>query len=115
MGDRHFAERSAGIRDHGVIALVAAQFAFAQSWPAKPIRVIVPLTAGSATDVIPRITFEQVSALDRPADDRREPGRRGRVEIGAGTVAKAEPDGYTILVAFECAHRVTGGAAQSPL
>ena len=81
----------------GVIALAAAQFAFAQSWPAKPIRVIVPLTAGSATDVIPRITFEQVSAqIGQPMIVENRVGGGG--SIGAGTVAKAEPDGYTILV-----------------
>ena len=79
------------------VALAATPFAFGQSWPTKPIRVIVPLTAGSATDVIPRIVFEQVSAqIGQPMIVENRVGGGG--SIGAGTVAKADPDGYTILV-----------------
>jgi tripartite-type tricarboxylate transporter receptor subunit TctC len=69
----------------------------AQSWPTKPIRVIVPLTAGSATDVIPRVVFEPVSAqLGQSMIVENRPG--GGATIGVAAVAKAEPDGYTVLV-----------------
>src|SRR3954471_9693302 len=79
------------------VALAATPLAFGQSWPTKPIRVIVPLTAGSATDVIPRIVFEQVSTqIGQPMIVENRVGGGG--SIGAGTVAKADPDGYTILV-----------------
>ena len=80
-----------------ILTVSAALSADAQPWPAKPIHVIVPLTAGSATDVIPRIVFGQVSAqLGQPIVVENRVGGGG--SIGAGAVAKAEPDGYTILV-----------------
>ncbi len=75
-----------------------------QSWPTKPIRVIVPLTAGSATDVIPRIVFEQVSVeLGQPMIVENRVGGGGT--IGAAAVAKADPDGQTLLV-FSNAHTI---------
>jgi tripartite-type tricarboxylate transporter receptor subunit TctC len=77
----------------------------AQSWPSKPIRVIVPLTAGSATDVMARLVLEQVSAqLGQPIIVENRPGAGNT--IGMGAVAKAEPDGYTIL-ANSSTHTVT--------
>jgi tripartite-type tricarboxylate transporter receptor subunit TctC len=80
-----------------LLALAAASPALAQAWPAKPIRVIVPLTAGSATDLIPRIVFEQVSAqIGQPMVVENRVGGGGT--IGALAVAKAEPDGTTVLV-----------------
>ncbi len=79
--------------------------AFAQSWPSKPIRVIVPLTAGSATDVMARLVVEQVSAqLGQPMMVENRPGAGNT--IGMGAVAKADPDGYTIL-ANSSTHTVT--------
>jgi tripartite-type tricarboxylate transporter receptor subunit TctC len=71
--------------------------ASAAEWPTKPIRVIVPYAPGSATDLIPRIVFEAVSAQLRQdiiVDNR--PG--GGTTVGANLVAKADPDGHTILV-----------------
>ncbi len=68
----------------------------AETWPVKPIRAIIPFGAGSATDIIPRIVFEQLVDPARPADHRREPRRRRRHDR-RGAVAKADPDGYTLL------------------
>ena len=66
------------------------------SWPTKPIRVVVPLTAGGATDVMARIVLEQVSPqLGQPIVVENRPGAGNT--IGMAAVAKAEPDGYTIL------------------
>jgi tripartite-type tricarboxylate transporter receptor subunit TctC len=85
-----------------VVAIAAWHFVwpnatFAQTWPSKPIRVIVPLTAGSAADVVPRIVFEQVSAqLGQSMIVENRTGGGGT--IGALAVARAEPDGYTVLV-----------------
>ena len=77
----------------------------AQSWPAKPIRLIVPLTAGSATDVMGRIVMDQVSAqLGQPIIVENRPGAGNT--IGMGAVAKADPDGYTLL-ANSSTHTVT--------
>jgi tripartite-type tricarboxylate transporter receptor subunit TctC len=72
-------------------------WAQASAWPAKPIRVIVPLTAGSASDVMARLVMEQLSTqLGQPIVVENRPGAGNT--IGMGAVAKAEPDGYTILV-----------------
>jgi tripartite-type tricarboxylate transporter receptor subunit TctC len=82
----------------GLVALPAIDPVSGQgaAWPTKPIRVIVPLTAGSATDVIPRIVFDQVSAqLGQPMIVENRVGGGGT--IGAAAVAKADPDGYTLL------------------
>jgi tripartite-type tricarboxylate transporter receptor subunit TctC len=79
--------------------------ASAQTWPAKPIRLIVPLTAGSATDVMARLVMEQVSAqLGQPIVLENRPGAGNT--IGMGAVAKSDPDGYTIL-ANSSTHTVT--------
>jgi len=68
----------------------------AQAWPNKPIRVVVPLTAGAATDIMARTVFDQVSVqLGQPIIVENRPGAGNT--IGMAAVAKAEPDGYTIL------------------
>lgn len=69
----------------------------AQAWPTKPIRAIVPFTAGSGTDVISRLVLDQLSIqLGQPIVVENRVGAGGT--IGVAVVAKAEPDGYTILV-----------------
>jgi tripartite-type tricarboxylate transporter receptor subunit TctC len=76
--------------------LAFADLAQATEWPSRPIRAIVPLSAGSAADIIPRIVFEQLSEqLKQPIIIDNRPGASGT--IGARVVATAEPDGYTIL------------------
>jgi tripartite-type tricarboxylate transporter receptor subunit TctC len=71
--------------------------AHAQTWPGKPLHVIVPYAPGTITDVVPRIVLEQVSAqIGQPIVIENRPGAGG--STGAGTVAKAAPDGYTLLV-----------------
>jgi len=74
----------------------AQVLAQAQNWPAKPVKVVIPLTAGSATDVMARIVFDQVSQqVGQPFIIENRPGAGN--SIGMNAVAKAEPDGYTIL------------------
>ena len=69
---------------------------WAQSWPTKPIRVIIPFGAGSATDIVPRIVFDALSpALGQPIVVENRGGAGGT--LGVGAVAKADPDGYTLL------------------
>jgi tripartite-type tricarboxylate transporter receptor subunit TctC len=78
-----------------VLSPVAAP---AQDWPAKqPIKVIVPFTAGSATDVVGRIVFEQVGKQIGQNFVFENRGGAGTT-LGAAMVAKADPDGYTLLV-----------------
>jgi len=79
------------------LAQTPSQTTSSQSWPSKPIRIIVPLTAGSASDVMGRIVADQLSAqLGQPIVVENRPGAGNT--IGMSAVAKAEPDGYTLLV-----------------
>jgi tripartite-type tricarboxylate transporter receptor subunit TctC len=81
-----------------VFCLVApVSQALAQEWPSRTIAVVVPLGAGSASDVIARVVMDQVSQqLGQTIVVENRPGAGGT--IGAAAVAKANPDGYTILV-----------------
>jgi tripartite-type tricarboxylate transporter receptor subunit TctC len=80
----------------GSITQASAQTS-APAWPSKPIRIIVPLTAGSASDVMGRIVADQLSAqLGQPIVVENRPGAGNT--IGMSAVAKAEPDGYTLLI-----------------
>jgi tripartite-type tricarboxylate transporter receptor subunit TctC len=66
-------------------------------WPAKPIRVVVPIGPGSMTDIVPRTVFQFVSRqLGQPILIENRPGA-GQT-TGVGIVARSEPDGYTVLV-----------------
>jgi tripartite-type tricarboxylate transporter receptor subunit TctC len=80
------------------LVLPAAIFkAEAQTWPTKPLRAIVPIAAGSVLDIVPRVVFEQLSKqLGQSIVVENRPGAGGT--IGSSYVAKAAPDGYTILV-----------------
>jgi len=81
----------------GAACLLSMQAAAsAQSWPARPIRAIIPFGAGSATDIVPRIVFEQLSSqLGQPIVVENRTGAGGT--LGTSAVAKADPDGYTLL------------------
>jgi tripartite-type tricarboxylate transporter receptor subunit TctC len=78
-------------------ASLAVAPAAAQDWPARNISVIVPLGAGSASDILARVVMEQVGKqVGQAAVVENRPGAGGT--IGANMVAKAAPDGHTILV-----------------
>src|SRR5476649_858646 len=78
-------------------AVFAAPTAEAQTYPSKPIHVIVAFTPGSATDVIARAVAQAMSErIGQPVMIENRPGAGGT--IGANLVAKAAPDGYTLLV-----------------
>jgi tripartite-type tricarboxylate transporter receptor subunit TctC len=76
----------------------------AQTWPTKPIRTIVPFAAGSFTDVLPRVVLDQIATQIRQPIIVENRGGAGGT-IGTGTVAKADPDGYTLL-ATSSAHTI---------
>ena len=79
-----------------VVLLFCRGDALAQTWPSKPIRAIIPFAAGSATDVVPRVVFEPLSAQLGQVIVVENRGGAGTT-IGAALVAKAEADGYTLL------------------
>jgi len=90
------------VTSHGyVAALVGALLcgvASAQTYPARPIRIIVPFPAGGSADLMPRIFGEKLTAKwGQPVVIDNRPGAAGN--IGAEMVYKAEPDGYTLLSA----------------
>jgi tripartite-type tricarboxylate transporter receptor subunit TctC len=71
--------------------------AFAQAWPARPIRAMIPFAAGSTLDIVGRIVLDPLSSqLGQPVVIENRGGAGGT--IGTGMAAKAEADGYTILV-----------------
>ncbi|HZQ72480.1 MAG TPA: tripartite tricarboxylate transporter substrate binding protein [Burkholderiales bacterium] len=80
-----------------VACLVPCAWAQAPAWPAKPVKLVVTLAAGSATDIIGRMLAERLSGpLGQPVIVENRPG--AGTAIGAAYVAKADPDGQTFLV-----------------
>ncbi len=78
-------------------ATLAAGTAFAQAWPGKAITLIVPFPAGGTTDVLARALAEKLTlSLGQPVIVESKPG--AGATLGADLVAKARPDGYTLLV-----------------
>jgi tripartite-type tricarboxylate transporter receptor subunit TctC len=72
----------------------------AQTWPAKPIRLVVPFTPGGVTDTSGRLIAEQLSKrLGQQVVVENKPGASGN--IGTQQVANAEPDGHTLLLGFD--------------
>ncbi len=72
--------------------------AMAQSYPSKPIRIIVPYPAGGTSDILARAIGPGITAaLGQPVLVENKPGSTGNV--GADLVAKSPPDGYTVLLA----------------
>ena len=75
------------------------------TYPNKPIRVVVPFPAGGATDILTRaITEEMSKKIGKPIIVDNKPG--GGANIGAAFVAKAEPDGYTLLMGSIGSHSI---------
>lgn len=79
-----------------LLAGLATQ-ALAQAYPTKPVRVIVSFTPGSSTDIVGRIVMAKVSEYwGQPVVVENRGGAGG--SIGSAAVAKADPDGYTLLI-----------------
>jgi tripartite-type tricarboxylate transporter receptor subunit TctC len=83
-----------------VVALVpqSASAADAQSWPTKPVRMVIPFPPGGTTDILGRVAAQKLSeAIGQQVVPDNRPGASGN--IGTEQVAKAPPDGYTLLTA----------------
>jgi len=81
----------------GVVLAGLALHASAQSYPTKPVHVIISFTPGSSTDIVGRIVLQKLNELwGQPVVPENRAGAGG--SIGSAAVAKAPPDGYTLLI-----------------
>jgi len=79
-----------------IVLVVAAASANAQQYPNRPIRMISPYPAGSASDTVTRVVLDQVSQLiGQPIVIELKPGAGGAT--GFASVARSDPDGYTLV------------------
>ena len=79
------------------MALVAGFHASAQTYPTRPVKIIVPATTGGAIDVIARVLADKMTAsLGQPVVVENKPGASNN--LGTDFVAKSAPDGYTLVI-----------------
>ncbi len=96
-----------GLVAAALLALASHAFAQEARFPSRPLRIIVPFTPGSVTDVLGRSVSDKLAAsLGQPVVVENRPGAGGT--IGIAQVAKAAPDGYTLVV-------VSAGYAVNPV
>jgi tripartite-type tricarboxylate transporter receptor subunit TctC len=97
-----------------LIACACAPMAgHAQAWPAKPVRVIAPFSAGGSADTLGRIIAQKLSeSLKQPFVIENRAGAGGLV--GSELVAKAPPDGYTLVISGVASHIIALALAKPP-
>jgi tripartite-type tricarboxylate transporter receptor subunit TctC len=80
-----------------VIAPAVTRPLFAQAWPTRPVRIVVPYAPGGSTDVVSRITADQLSRIwGQQVIIENKPG--AGTNLAAEAVARSEPDGYTMFM-----------------
>ncbi len=87
-----------------ILTMVASQ-AHAQAWPQRPVKIVVTFPTGGAPDILARI-FSDKAQMGQPVVVENKPGAGGN--IGADTVAKSAPDGYTLVMATVGTHSING-------
>jgi tripartite-type tricarboxylate transporter receptor subunit TctC len=95
----------------GALAALAAAPAYAQTFPSRPIHLVVGFPPGGPTDIVGRLIAEELGKQLNQTVLVENRGGAGGI-IGAGIVAKAKPDGYTLLVSVESSQ--TRGLALNP-
>jgi tripartite-type tricarboxylate transporter receptor subunit TctC len=89
-----------------LVLLPGLAFAQAQSFPSRPVRIIVGFAAGGPSDIVARLIAQQLGEkFGRPFVVENRPGATGT--IGAELVAKSKPDGHTLYLASQTTHAVT--------
>ena len=97
----------------GLLQIVSPGGAAAQSYPARPITIIVPYPAGGPSDVLTRILGERLkSALGQTIIIENITGAGG--SIGVGRVARSAPDGYTLAIGHNQTHVINGASMNLP-
>jgi tripartite-type tricarboxylate transporter receptor subunit TctC len=87
------------------LLLLSPSIADAQSWPTKPVRIVVSSGAGGTADIVARMIGERLTpVLGQPVVIENRPGAGGH--LGAALVARAEGDGYTLLMSGSPTHSV---------
>lgn len=95
------------------LALAVAAPALAQAYPERPVTLLVPYAPGGATDIIGRVIAEEVSqTLGQRVVVENRAGAAG--SVGAAAVARAQPDGYTLLMGALTSHSINMGLQAKP-
>ena len=105
----HMMIRAAAV---GTLAMMLAATAFAQTWPAKTVRIIVPFAPGGTADTLGRIVAIRLSESLGQSFVIENRGGAGGV-IGSDVVAKSAPDGYTLVVSGIASHVVAPALSAS--
>jgi tripartite-type tricarboxylate transporter receptor subunit TctC len=96
-----------------MLALAASGLVQAQVWPGKPVHIIVPISIGGTTDLLARMLGQALSqATGQPFVVDNKAGASGA--IGAAEVARAAPDGYTLLVGTTSTHSIAPHVSKLP-
>jgi tripartite-type tricarboxylate transporter receptor subunit TctC len=89
----------------GALLAVSASAVHAQSYPAKPVRMVVPFPAGGATDIVGRLIAQKLTeSWGQPVIVDNRSGAGGT--IGSDVAAKSAPDGYTMLIGTSSTHAI---------
>jgi tripartite-type tricarboxylate transporter receptor subunit TctC len=97
---RHARSVAAAVVLVSAAALGIVPAALAQSYPSKPVRIVVPFPAGGPLDFTARLVADKLTAsMKQPFVVENRPGGSGN--IGTDAVAKAAPDGYTLLFVLD--------------